>query len=236
MNIKKFTQFIAENEHYSSINEGDIVPGVPYNSAGSGAVGSISVNVTADSTEIRIVRQSVSTSDKPGIRFYLSFFPSKKPYDCSKFLNPTVNAYARLMKDTVGGDNKQEVIATVSNMADFDAIKSGRYLSHNANSIDLIAEFITSAGIASDATACTKLAKVIATLIASTTYNTKVTDTFLKFANNIIMNVKNNGFVTRMSQDFVTVKQSKGMQAFRTELVKSYDALTKPKTADATKK
>jgi hypothetical protein len=235
MNIKKFTQFISENEHYSSINEGDIVPGVPYNSAGSGAVGSISVNVTADSTEIRIVRQSI-TEDKPGIRFYLRFLPSKKPYDCSKFLNPPVNAYAYLMKDTVGGDNKQEVIATVSNMADFDAIKSGRYLSHNANSIDLLAEFITSAGIASDAAACTKLAKVIAALLLDPMYKDKVTDTFIKFADNIIDNVKNNGFVTRMSQDFVTVKQSKGMQAFRTELPKSYDALTKPKTADATKK
>jgi hypothetical protein len=50
------------------------------------------------------------------------------------------------------------------------------------------------------------------------------------------MNVKNNGFVVRMDDDFITVKQSKGMQAFRTELPKSYDALTKPKTADAAKK
>ena len=234
MNIKKFTQFISENEHYSSINEGDIVPGVPYNSGGSGAAGSISVGVTTDSTEIIIVRQSSASEDKPGIKLYLAFLPSKKPYEIKQ---SAVNAYAYVRKDKIyPGDNTQEYIAAVTKMADFDATKSSFDLSRGADSIDLIAEFITSAGIASDAAACTKLAKVIATLLASTTYNLKVTDTFIKFANNIIMNVKNNGFVTRMSQDFVTVKQSKGMQAFRTELVKSYDALTKPKTDDATKK
>jgi hypothetical protein len=234
MNIKKFTQFISENEHYSSINEGDIVSGVPYNSAGSGAAGSISVDVTADSTEIRIVRQSSVSEDKPGIKLYLAFLPSKKPYEIKQ---SAVSAYAYVRKDsTMPGNNKMEYIAAVTKMADFDATKSSFDLSRGADSIDLIAEFITSAGIASDAAACTKLAKVIATLLASTTYNFKVTDTFIKFANNIIMNVKNNGFVVRMDDDFITVKQSKGMQAFRTELVKSYDALSKAKTADATKK
>ena len=67
-------------------------------------------------------------------------------------------------------------------------------------------------------------------------YNLTVTDTFKKFANNIIDNVSNNGFVVYMNDDFISVKQSAGMKAFRTELVKSYDALSKPKTADATKK
>jgi hypothetical protein len=235
MHIKKFTQFIVENEHYSSINEGDIVPGVPYNAGSGSGTGLMTVNVTEADTQIGFIRQS-STGDKPGIRLYLAFPPSKKPYQI-KNIDPSVDAYAYVRKDKISpGDNKLEYIAAVTNMADFDAIKSGRYLTHNANSIDLIAEFITSAGIASDAAACTKLAKVIATLLASPTYNTKVTDTFKKFANNIIMNVKNNGFVVRMDDDFITVKQSKGMQAFRTELPKSYDALTKPKTADATKK
>jgi len=234
MHIKKFTQFISENEHYSSINEGDIVPGVPYNSAGSGAVGSISVNVTADSTEIRIVRQSSASEDKPGIKLYLDFPPSKKPYQIKQ---SGVGAYACVRKEqSMPGDNKLEYPAAVTKMADFDATKSSFDLSRGANSIDLLAEFITSGGIVNDAAACTKLAQVIATLLASPTYNTKVTDTFKKFADNIIMNVKNNGFVARMDDDFITVKQSKGMQAFRTQLPKSYDALSKPKTTDATKK
>jgi hypothetical protein len=39
-----------------------------------------------------------------------------------------------------------------------------------------------------------------------------------------------------MSAEYVTVKQSPGMKAFGTELPKSCDALSTPKTADATKK
>jgi|LakMenEpi05May12_1017382.scaffolds.fasta_scaffold30115_1 hypothetical protein len=61
-------------------------------------------------------------------------------------------------------------------------------------------------------------------------YDLTVTDTFKKFANSIIMNVRNQGFIIKMSQDFVAYKQSPGMKAFVAELPKSCDALS-PKKA-----
>jgi len=91
-------------------------------------------------------------------------------------------------------------------------------------------------GIAEDATLGANLAKAIATLLLDPKYNTQVTDIFKKFADNIIMNVNYNGFNSGMSDNFLSVMQSAGMKAFRTQLVKSYDALSKPKTADAAKK
>jgi hypothetical protein len=228
MHIKKFTQFIVENEHYSSINEAEIVPTVPYNSPVSGTD---KLNVTSyagNSTQINISRGG---GEYPS-QFSLSFQPSNKPI-VKEYEKETVKKYARLLK-TIGKETDE--LAVVTNMADFAANKSSQNYQIRANSIDLLAEFMSATGIVNDATAGANLAKVIATLLLDPKYNTQVTDTFKKFANNIIDNVSNNGFVVYMNDDFISVKQSAGMKAFRTQLVKSYDALTKPKTADAAKK
>ena len=58
-----------------------------------------------------------------------------------------------------------------------------------------------------------------------------VTDTFKKFANNIIMNVRNGKFVPTMTQDLVSYKSDPGMKSFVAELPKSCDTLKPPKKA-----
>jgi hypothetical protein len=233
MHIKKFTQFIVENEHYGSINEGDIVPGVTFNSGLS--VGSADNRMTVDSikeyTQINFIRKS-GADGKARVVFAISF-PAKP----LTIYNGNAKAYAYVVKDKLEpGANERDYLAIVSKMEDFNATKSSSNLQMGSNSIDLMAEFITSAGIVNDTTQCTKLAQVIAELYLNPKYKTQVTETFKKFANNLIDNTSNRGFTTRMSDSFLSVKQSKGMIAFRDQLPKSYEALSKTKTADATKK
>ena len=62
-------------------------------------------------------------------------------------------------------------------------------------------------------------------------YNLTVTDTFKKFANNIIMNVSNGKFIPNITQDLVSHKAVPGMKAFVAKLPKSCDALKPPKKA-----
>jgi hypothetical protein len=225
MHIKKFTQFIVENEHYSSINEGDIVPGVPFNSTSSLVPGKLSVTSDKKITTFRI--SNVSGENRTVVN--LDFYPSSDPMG---LFGGNLKAYACV---TVTKNGDVSYPAVVTKMEDLDASKSSS-LARGANSIDLLAEFMSSAGIVRDATAGTNLAKVIATLLLNPKYNTQVTDTFKKFANNIIMNVRNRGFILRMSAEYVTVKQSPGMKAFGAQLPESCDALSTPKTADAAKK
>ena len=228
MKIKRFNDFILENQYYNPINESEIVPGVPYNSSVSGTD---KLNVTSyagNSTQINISRGG---GEYPS-QFSLSFQPSNKPI-VKEYEKETVKKYASVTK-TKGKETDE--LAVVTNMADFAANKSSQNYQIRANSIDLLAEFMSATGIVNDATAGANLAKVIATLLLDPMYKDKATDTFIKFANNIIDNVSNNGFVVYMNDDFISVKKSAGMKAFRTQLKKSYDDLSKPKTADATKK
>jgi hypothetical protein len=230
MHIKKFTQFIVENDHYSSINEADIVPGVPFNSTGGlRPSGTMTVDAKPEGTEIKFYKNA-GEDDEDRVIVYLCFPPSKKP---TSIYNGQISAYAYVEVFKNGGQNYP---AASTKMDDFDANKSAKPLFRGANSIDLLAEFMTSAGIVRDAKAGTNLAKVIAILLLNPTFKDNATDTFIKFANNIITNVRNQGFIIRMSDEYVTVKQSPGMKAFGTELLKSYDTLSKPKTADAAKK
>lgn len=224
MHIKKFTQFIVENEHYSSINEGDIVPGVPFNSS---TIGQNVLSVSSDKKHTKYTLIKVSGEKRTPV--HLEFYPSS---DTMGLFDGKVKAYAFV---SVSKNGDESYPAVVSKMEDFDASKSAS-LSRGANSIDLLAEFMAASGIYNDATAGTNLAKAIATLLLDPKYNTQVTDTFKKFANNIIMNVRNGGFLPKMSEDFIGYKQGKGMLAFKTQLPKSCDALSTPKTADASKK
>jgi hypothetical protein len=56
-----------------------------------------------------------------------------------------------------------------------------------------------------------------------------VADTFKKFANSIIMNVRNQTFLPTMGKDLASYKSQPGMKAFVTQLPKSCDALKPPK-------
>jgi hypothetical protein len=228
MHIKKFTQFIVENDHYSSINEADIVPGVPFNSTTSPGVGKLYINSDKDNTKIGISKSSGGHSNN----FSLIFFTSNKPR-VKRYEKHEENIYADVIANK---DGVADELAAVTKMGDFDAAKSAGNYQMRANSIDLLARFMQATGIANDAELGTNLAKAIANLLLSPKYNTQVTDTFKKFADNIIKNVNFNGFNSGMSNDFLSVMQSPGMKTFRTELIKSYNALSKPKTADAAKK
>jgi|688.fasta_scaffold55733_4 hypothetical protein len=224
MNIKKFTQFISENEHYSSINEGDIVPGVPCNTTTSPGPGKLLVNSDKDLTQISISKSAGGNNKN----FSLFFFTSNKP-----LVEGKTKTYALV---NAVRDGKTDELAAVTNMTDLTAKKSSQNYQIRANSIDLLVSFMQATGIAEDATLGANLAKAIATLLLDPMYKDKATDTFKKFADNIIMNVNYNGFNSGMSDNFLSVMQSAGMKAFRTQLVKSYNTLSKPKTADATKK
>jgi hypothetical protein len=50
MKIKRFNDFILENQYYNPINESDIVPGVPYNlgTDRSDKLGNMKANIMAD--------------------------------------------------------------------------------------------------------------------------------------------------------------------------------------------
>jgi hypothetical protein len=221
MHIKKFTQFIIENEYYDSINEGDIVPGVAYNSASQRENNTMSVISNPEKTEITFMKNSGADAKA---RVILSLCFPAKPLS---IYDGQIQAYAYVLKDT---DNSPlSYPAAVTKMEDFSGTKSAKPLYRGSDSIDLLAEFIAS-GISDNATAGSNLAKVIAKLLLDTGYKDKVTDTFKKFANSIIMNVRNQGFIIKMSQDFVAYKQSPGMKAFVAELPKSCDALS-PKKA-----
>jgi hypothetical protein len=116
-------------------------------------------------------------------------------------------------------------------MEDFDADKSAQPLFRGADSIDLLTQFMVSSGIAGDAAAGTKLAQVIATLLLNDEYNEKVTDTFIKFANNISKQIAMGGFIPKMSNDeFVRDKQRPGVKALVAQFTKSRAALS-PKKA-----
>ena len=216
MKIKKFTQFISENEHYSSINEGDIVPGVPFNSTGSGAAGSMSVVAKpGETTEIRFLK-STGSDDKARIDVALCFPPSKKP---TSIYDGQIMAHAYvLVSKSEPGDNTLSYPAAATKMEDFDADKSAKPLFRGADSIDLLTQFMSSAGITGNATAGTNLAKVIAKLLSDAEYNNNVTDTFIKFANNISKQIRMGGFVPKMSDDFGRDKQSPGVKALVAEL------------------
>jgi hypothetical protein len=227
MHIKKFTQFIVENEHYSSINEADIVPGVPYNSGSPRGAGSMSVIAKPEGTEIRFLK-STGADDKARIDVSLFFQPSKKP---KSIYDGQISAYAHvLVSKSEPGDNTLSYPAAATKMDDFDADKSAKPLFRGADSIDLLTQFMVSAGIAGDAPAGTNLAKVIATLLLDAEYNNDVTDTFIKFAKNISKQITMGGFIPKMSDEFARDKQRPGVKALVAEFPKSRAALS-PKKA-----
>jgi hypothetical protein len=227
MHIKKFTQFIVENEHYGSINEGDVIPGVPYNSGSPKGAGSMSVIAKPEGTEIRFLK-STGADDKPRIDVSLFFSPSKKP---ASIYDGQISAYAHvLVSKSEPGDNTLSYPAAATKMDDFEADKSAKPLFRGADSIDLLTQFMVSSGIAGDATAGTKLAQVIATLLLNDEYNEKVTDTFIKFANNIANQIARGGFILKMSDEFARDKQRPGVKALVAEFPKSRAALS-PKKA-----
>ena len=134
----------------------------------------------------------------------------------------------------IDAEKKEVFPAAIAKMDSFDADKSGVSLMNSSNSIDLLAKFMQESWIIADNESVKRLAQVITTLLFSTTYNTKVSDTFLKFAKNINRNVVMGGFVPKMSDEFIRDKSSV-MKVFGEEFKKSAKALS-PKTADATKK
>jgi hypothetical protein len=214
MHIKKFTQFIVENEHYGSINEGDIIPGVPYNTG-------------FEMTDKDTNKMSVNTDN--GKQMSISFHRDSGSRNVSLIFEPTnepltLKQGASYAYVVVNKEKEESFPVAVTKIDGFVADKSTR-IYDNANSIDLLGEFIATSGISSDAASGIKLAKVIAKLLLDTQYNSKVTDTFKKFANNIVMNIRNGKFIPNMTQDLVSYKSTPGMKAFVAELPKSYDAL-----------
>jgi hypothetical protein len=203
MKIKRFNDFILENQYYNPINEAEIVPGVEYTTTGPKATGKnvmwVSVTPGKD-TKICFDRDGKNDSE-------LVFRNSKEPMGLSQG-----KAYAYVYK-YIDGENKEVFPAAITKMDSFDADKSGVSLMNSANSIDLLAKFMYESGISSDDESVKRLAQVITTLLFSTTYNTKVSDTFLKFANNINRNVLRGGFIPKMSDEFVRSKSSE-MKAF----------------------
>jgi hypothetical protein len=218
MHIKKFTQFIVENEHYGSINEGDIVPGVPYNTGFEMTdkdTNKMSVN-TGNGKHMSITFQR----NFDGQRVSLTFEPTNEPLGLKQGAS-----YAYVV---VNKEKEETFPVAVTKIDGFGAEKSGR-IYDNANSIDLLGEFIATSGISADAASGIKLAKVIAALLLDPMYKDKATDTFKKFANNIIMNVRNGKFIPTMTQDLVSYKSQPGMKSFVAELPKSCDALSPKK-------
>ena len=120
--------------------------------------------------------------------------------------------------------------SAITKIEDFDANASPGQLQKASNSIDLLADFMVRSGISIDATSGANLAKVITKLLLDAEYNNKVTDTFKKFAAKIGGQISIKAFLPRMSQAFISSKQSAGMQSFIEEFPKSYAAL-KPKKA-----
>jgi hypothetical protein len=225
MHIKKFTQFIVENEHYGSINEGDIVPGVTFNSGIEG---------TGKETNVMWVYAHKGKNNETIINFRtdstdstveLHFPDSKSPVGIKQG-----TAYAYVAENRPG--EKEPFFHTaVMKMDDFAADKSGVSLNNSANSIDLLADFMARSGIGADANSGRNLAKVITNLLLSPTYNTQVSDTFKKFATNIGSQITIKAFLPRMAKQFGDrgFKQSPGMQSFIEEWPLSYAALSPKK-------
>jgi len=231
MHIKKFTQFIVENEHYDTINEGDIVPGVPYNTATdrSDKLGNMETDimtVTSNKNDT-VIGFSLGGENDKNVSIY---FPSsensatKIPIELKQG-----KSYAYIFQSYKGQDTYP---AAITKMEDFDADKSSGQLYNASNSIDLLANFMERSGIASDATAGANLAKVITTLLLDPKYNTQVTDTFKKFANKISGEISRQGFLPKMATEFGNrgTKQDTGMKAFQAEFITSKSALS-PKKA-----
>ena len=222
MHIKKFTQFILENEYYGDINEGDIVPGVTFNSGtqGTGAEKNVmSVYAKPEETTISFAKDNES-------RRLALHFPSKSTglvaRDKSEY-----TAYAYI-SETGGGEKEDYYPSSITKIEDFDANASPGQLFKASNSIDLLADFMVRSGISMDAKSGANLAKVITTLLLSTTYNTKVTDTFKKFAAKIAGEISIKAFIPRLGAKFGADKQDPGMQAFVEKFPLSIAAL-KPK-------
>ena len=228
MHIKKFTQFIVENEHYSSINEADIVPGVTFNS-GLDKTGKETnmMYVHARGKDKQTVISFKRNYDESTSDIHLNFNHSSDPEGL-----PMGKGYA-FVSENKPGENDLFYHAAVTKMEDFDADKSGVSLNNSSNSIDLLADFMQRSGIGVSSTAGANLAKVITTLLLSPNYNTLVTDTFKKFATKIGGQISRKAFLPRMAAQFGNsgTKQSAGMQSFIEEWPKSYAALKPPKKA-----
>jgi hypothetical protein len=230
MHIKKFTQFILENEYYEDINEGDIVPGVPFNSGleRSDKLGNMKddlmwVDTKGDTTNIYFDRGN-SASDKA--RDVAIHFPtSKKPAELKQG-----KAYAFISE--TGGEEKEDYFpAAITKIEDLTADKSSGQLYNASNSIDLLANFIDRSGIDGNSTAGANLAKVMTTLLLDPKYSTQVSDTFKKFATNIGGQISIKAFIPKMAAAFGNsgIKQATGMKAFVEEWPKSYAALSPKK-------
>ena len=231
MHIKKFTQFILENEYYGDINEGDIVPGVPYNSGTdrSDKLGNMEASImTVDTNDNDTIIGFSKGGESP--KDVSIYFPSSSYAGTKMPLGLKQGKSYAYIYEKVDGDDRYP--AAITKMEDFDADKSSGQLYNASNSIDLLANFMERSGICVDSTAGANLAKVITTLLLSTTYNTKVTDTFLKFAKKISREITIKGFIPKMAAQFGNsgTKQDPGMKAFEAEFPKSYAALS-PKKA-----
>ena len=233
MHIKKFTQFILENEYYGDINEGDIVPGVPFNSGleRSDKLGNMKddlmwVDTKGDTTNIYFYRgNSDSDSDKARDKVAIHFPTSKKPAELKQG-----KAYA-FISETGGGEKEDYFPAAITKIEDLTADKSSGQLYNASNSIDLLANFIDRSGIDGNSTAGANLAKVMTTLLLDPMYKDKATDTFKKFATNIGGQISIKAFIPRMAAAFGNsgIKQATGMKAFVEEWPKSYAALSPKK-------
>jgi len=231
MKIKRFNDFILENQYYNPINESDIVPGVPYNlgTDRSDKLGNMKANIMTVDTNSNdtIIGFSKGGESPKSVSIY---FPSSNYAD--KKTPPELKqgkSYAYIY-ERVDGDDRYP--AAITKMEDFDADKSSGQLYNASNSIDLLANFMERSGICIDSTAGTNLAKVITTLLLSPTYNTTVTDTFKKFAKKISKEITIKGFIPKMAKQFGDsgTKQDPGMKSFVEEFPKSYAALS-PKKA-----
>lgn len=224
MKIKRFTDFILENQYYNPINEAEIVSGVPYNTGFDG---------TGEETNVMYVYATPSKSTSihfrknKGETVILEFYPEGTPFNIDA-ARKTVYASVHTTKDS---DDKTHH-TTVTKVEDFDANKSGQ-LYNASNSIDLLADFMDRSGISADATAGANLAKVITNLLLNPKYNTGVTGSFKKFATKIGGEISIKAFLPRMAAQFGNsgTKQSAGMQSFIEEWPKSYAALKPPKKA-----
>jgi hypothetical protein len=231
MHIKKFTQFILENEYYGDINEGDIVPGVPYNSGTdrSDKLGNMEASImTVDTNDNDTIIGFNKGGESP--KSVSIYFPSSSYAGTKMPLGLKQGKSYAYIYERVDGDDRYP--AAITKMEDFDADKSSGQLYNASNSIDLLANFMEKSGICVDSTAGANLAKVITTLLLSTTYNTKVTDTFLKFAKKISREITIEGFIPKMAAQFGNsgTKQDPGMKAFVNEFPISRAALS-PKKA-----
>jgi len=213
MHIKKFTQFILENEYYEDINEGDIVPGVTFNTGtqGTGKEKNVMyVHATPQETTISFNRGD-------GSRNLALHFPAK-PQELTGKDKSVYTAYAYVNDTNTGTSTNNEkddyYPSAITNMADFDKDKSSGPLLKASNSIDLLADFMSRSGIDNTRSAGSDLAKVIVNLQFNPKYNTQVTDSFKKFATKISGEITTKAFIYKLGAQFGRDKQDPGMQAF----------------------